>query len=124
MSRRKAGLLLGRWIEYSQGRRRAECQSAIDPSWSWLWREQGLCDRLSGRGGGSPRALSKAMLAPALEIACAEFMMCGHIMTHGEHAWQADAVRTENPVGCASADGLSFQVYRFSLEKWNLEGFD
>jgi len=43
-------------------------------NWSRAWRERGICGLLGGHAGGRPRALSDAMVATAIEAACAESM--------------------------------------------------
>src|SRR5579864_9274806 len=41
-------------------------------SWSHAWRDSGVCGPMGGHNGGSPPALSDAMIATALEVARTE----------------------------------------------------
>jgi transposase len=87
-------------------------------NWAHAWREKGLCGLLVGHKGGRPRALSDALIATAVEAACAEPMTLKQIaqrieLIHGEPL----ACRLKTLAVALKRAGLICKRARYSLPK-------
>jgi len=87
-------------------------------NWAHAWQEKGLCGLLVGHQGGRPRALSRAMIATAVESARTELMTLKQIAkcieaTHGAPL----PCRLETLSVALKRAGFSYKRGRYSLKK-------